>query len=142
VLVANNALNYNTTTHAFSCATISAGTGTVTSVAQTMPSVFSVTGSPVTTSGTLAVTFATGQTQNQVLASPNGSSAQVGLRALVGADIPAINLGSSERRRHGKSTRCQSEQRHVCQLFDVLARRWHVGRPFAAPSRTRRAPSG
>jgi hypothetical protein len=89
------ALAYNTTTHAFSCQTISAGTGTVTSVAQTMPSVFSVSGSPVTTSGTLAVTFATGQTQNQVLASPNGSSGAVGLRALVGADIPAANLGSS-----------------------------------------------
>jgi hypothetical protein len=92
---ANEALNYNTTTHAFTCATISAGTGTVTSVAQTMPSVFSVAGSPVTTSGTLAVTFATGQTQNQVLASPNGSSGAVGLRALVGADIPAANLASS-----------------------------------------------
>lgn len=92
---ANEALNYNTTTHAFSCATISAGTGTVTSVAQTMPSVFSITGSPVTTSGTLAIDWATGQTQNRVLASPNGSSGQVALRALVGADIPQISLGAS-----------------------------------------------
>lgn len=92
---ANEALNYNTTTHAFTCATISAGTGTVTSVAQTVPSVFSITGSPVTTSGTLAIDWATGQTQNRVLASPNGSSGQVALRALVGADIPAINLGAS-----------------------------------------------
>lgn len=92
---ANEALNYNTTTHAFSCATISAGTGTVTSVAQTVPSVFSITGSPVTTSGTLAIDWATGQTQNRVLASPNGSSGQVALRALVGADIPQISLGAS-----------------------------------------------
>jgi hypothetical protein len=38
--------------------TISAGSGTVTSVGHTMPSAFSVTGSPVTTSGTLAVTGA------------------------------------------------------------------------------------
>lgn len=88
------ALNYNTTTHAFGCQTISAGTGTVTSVALTAPSVFSVTGSPVTTTGTLAVDFATGQTQNRVLASPNGSSGAVALRALVAADIPAINLAT------------------------------------------------
>lgn len=92
---ANEALNYNTSTHAFSCATISAGTGTVTSVAATVPSVFSVSGSPVTTSGTLAIDWATGQTQNRVLASPNGSSGAVSLRALVGADIPQINLATS-----------------------------------------------
>jgi hypothetical protein len=38
--------------------TISAGSGTVTSVGLTMPSAFSVAGSPVTTAGTLAVTGA------------------------------------------------------------------------------------
>lgn len=90
-----SALAYDTTTHAFSCQTISAGTGTVTSVAATVPSVFSITGSPVTTTGTLAIDWATGQTQNRVLASPNGSSGAVALRALVGADIPAISLGAS-----------------------------------------------
>lgn len=89
------ALAYNTTTHAFSCQTISAGTGTVTSVAATVPSVLTVTGSPVTTSGTLAIDWTTGQTANRVLASPNGSTGQVALRALVGADIPTINLGTS-----------------------------------------------
>ncbi len=89
------ALAYNTTTHAFSCQTISAGTGTVTSVAATVPSVFSISGSPITTTGTLAIDWATGQTQNRVLASPNGSSGAVALRALVGADIPQINLGAS-----------------------------------------------
>ena len=89
------ALAYSTSTHLFSCQTISAGTGTVTSVGLTAPSVFSVSGSPVTSSGTLAVTFATGQTANQVLASPNGSTGAVALRALVGTDIPAINLASS-----------------------------------------------
>lgn len=66
--------------------------GTVTSVGLSAPSVFSVTGSPVTSSGTLALTFATGQTQNRVLASPNGSSGAISLRALVAADIPAISL--------------------------------------------------
>jgi hypothetical protein len=69
--------------------------GGVSSVALTAPSVFSVGGSPVTTTGTLALTFAGGQTANEVLASPNGTTGAVGLRALVGADIPAINLASS-----------------------------------------------
>jgi len=89
------ALSYNTSTHAFGCQTISAGTGTVTSVAATVPSVFSISGSPITTSGTLGLDWATGQTQNRVLASPNGSSGQVSLRALVGADIPQISLATS-----------------------------------------------
>lgn len=88
------ALAYNTTTHAFGCQTISAGTGTVTSVGLSAPSVFAVGSTPVTTSGTLALTFATGQTANQVLASPNGSSGAVGLRALVGADLPLVSLAT------------------------------------------------
>jgi hypothetical protein len=89
------ALAYSTSTHTFACQTISAGTGTVTSVAATVPSVFSISGSPITTTGTLAIDWATGQTQNRVLASPNGSSGAVALRALVGADIPQISLATS-----------------------------------------------
>lgn len=45
------------------------GGGTVTSVALTVPSFLSVAGSPITTSGTLAVTLAT-QANNTVLAGP------------------------------------------------------------------------
>jgi hypothetical protein len=66
------------------------GSGTVTSVALTVPSWLSVSGSPITTSGTLAVTAASGQTANQVLATPNGSTGAVSLRALVASDIPNI----------------------------------------------------
>lgn len=63
--------------------------GTVTSVAQTVPAFFSVSGSPVTTSGTLAIT-ANAQSGNKVLASPaNGSSGTPDFRALVTADMPA-----------------------------------------------------
>lgn len=69
--------------------------GGVSSVALTAPSVFSVAGSPITTTGTLAVTFATGQTANQALMSPNGSTGAVSLRSIVGADVPPINLASS-----------------------------------------------
>jgi len=46
---------------------VSAGTGTVTSVAATVPSFLSVTGSPVTTSGALAVSLASTPTNGQLL---------------------------------------------------------------------------
>ena len=71
------------------------GSGTVTSVALTVPSWLSVAGSPITTSGTLAVTAASGQPQNQVLATPNGSSGALAVRALVAADIPALPYDAS-----------------------------------------------
>jgi len=48
----------NASTGAVEYTTISAGSGTVTSVGLTMPAAFNVTGSPVTTAGTLAVTGA------------------------------------------------------------------------------------
>jgi hypothetical protein len=74
---------------------VGTSSGAVSSVALTMPSVFTVTGSPVTSAGTLTAAFATGQTQNQVLATPNGSSGAVGLRSLVAADIPALGANPS-----------------------------------------------
>lgn len=67
----------------------SAGTGTVTSVAQTVPVEFAIGGSPVTTSGTLAITKAT-QTANTVWAGPtSGGAAQPTFRALGLTDLPA-----------------------------------------------------
>lgn len=74
----------------------SSGTAPVTSVALTVPSWLSVSGSPVTTTGTLAVSAATGQTANYVLAAPNGSSGALSPRALVAADLPntAVTPGS------------------------------------------------
>ena len=69
------------------------GGGTVTSVALTMPAEFSVAGSPVTTSGTLAVTKAN-QTANRIYAGPtSGGAAAPTFRALVSADLPG-GLGS------------------------------------------------
>lgn len=67
-----------------------AGTGTVTSVALSMPAIFSVAGSPITTSGTLAVTLAS-QSQNTVWAAPNGSAGAPTFRSLVAADIPSLS---------------------------------------------------
>lgn len=64
------------------------GTGTVTSVALTVPAEFSVSGSPVTTSGTLAVSKAT-QSANTVFAGPTtGSAAAPTFRAVAPADLP------------------------------------------------------
>ena len=65
------------------------GTGTVTSVAMTVPNIFAIAGSPITTTGTLAVTLAT-QSANLVFAGPTtGSAATPTFRALVTADLPA-----------------------------------------------------
>jgi len=68
------------------------GTGTVTSVALTMPTGFSVAGSPVTTTGTLAVTT----TLNGVIHG-NGSAfsaANVDLASEVTGNLPVTNLNS------------------------------------------------
>lgn len=72
------------------------GTGTVTSVGLSAPgSIFSVTGSPVTSSGTLALGLAT-QTANSVFAGPmSGGAATPGFRALVAADIPPLPYAPS-----------------------------------------------
>ncbi len=67
------------------------GSGTVTSVGLTAPSWLTVSGSPVTVSGTLALT-GTSEPANQVLASPNGSSGAVVPRSLVNADLPASGV--------------------------------------------------
>ena len=65
--------------------------GTVTSVGLSLPDIFSVSGSPVTASGTLTASLAT-QTANQILAGPTtGSAAAPAFRALVAADIPDIS---------------------------------------------------
>ena len=65
------------------------GSGTVTSVALSLPAMFSVSGSPVTDAGTLTAALAT-QTANRVLAGPStGADAAPTFRALVVADLPA-----------------------------------------------------
>jgi hypothetical protein len=62
--------------------------GTVTSVGLAAPTQFTVSGSPVTTSGTLTLAWNT-QTANTVLAGPTtGAAAAPTFRALVPADLP------------------------------------------------------
>lgn len=71
------------------------GGGTVTSVGLALPaSVFTVTNSPVTTTGTLTGSLAT-QTANLVWAGPNtGSAAAPTFRSLVVADIPTLDAAT------------------------------------------------
>lgn len=65
------------------------GTGTVASVGLSLPAIFSVSGSPVTSSGTLSASLAN-QNANLVFAGPStGSPAQPTFRALVAADFPS-----------------------------------------------------
>lgn len=75
-------------------ATPTAGTGTVTSVALSLPAIITVTGSPITTSGTLTGTLAT-QTANLVWAGPTvAPSAAPTFRALVAADLPLSGVAA------------------------------------------------
>ena len=63
--------------------------GTVTSVAMTVPGFLSVSGSPITSSGTLAVTLAT-ESANTVFAGPSsGAAATPTFRSLAYADLPS-----------------------------------------------------
>ena len=64
------------------------GSGSVTSVALFLPSsVFNISGSPVTTTGTLTGSFVN-QSANTVFAGPTTGSAAPTFRSLVSADIP------------------------------------------------------
>jgi hypothetical protein len=68
-----------------------AGAGTVTSIALALPNIFSVSGSPVTTAGTITATLVS-QSANTVFSGPTtGSAAAPTFRGLVLADIPSIN---------------------------------------------------
>lgn len=74
--------------------TFSPSGGTVTSVAASVPSYMNVTGSPITTSGTLVFTF-NSQTANKFFASPNGSPGAPDFRLIVSADIPTLNQNTT-----------------------------------------------
>lgn len=77
-------------THVVTAADFTTFSATVASVALSAPAEFAVSGSPITTSGTLALTKQV-QNANKVWAGPTtGADAQPAFRALVAADIPAI----------------------------------------------------
>lgn len=70
--------------------TATANTGTVTSVSLSLPGMFTVSGSPVTTSGTLTAELAS-QTANTIFAAPSGSAGVPSFRSLVATDIPSLD---------------------------------------------------
>jgi hypothetical protein len=75
--------------------------GTVTSVALSLPGLFSVSGSPVTGSGTLSASLVS-QSQGTVFAAPSGSSGTPSFRALVGSDLPPTQGSGGNVHAHGK----------------------------------------
>ncbi len=71
------------------------GNGSVTSVGLSLPSQFSVTGSPITGSGALTATWAN-QNANLFFAGPSsGPAATPGFRAIVAADVPTLNQNTT-----------------------------------------------
>lgn len=72
----------------------SGGTGTVTSVGLTAPAWLTVTGSPITSTGTLAIA-STSQAQNLFLASPDGTGGVMAPRSIAAGDIAGLSPPSS-----------------------------------------------
>lgn len=70
------------------------GSGTVTSVDFTADSIFLVTGTPITTSGTIDLQFDS-QVANTFLAAPNGVSGTPSFRSIVAADVPTLNQNTT-----------------------------------------------
>ncbi|MBY4799889.1 hypothetical protein K6W78_07720 [Burkholderia cepacia] len=76
-------------------ATAGSGAGTVTSVGLSMPSGFSVANSPVTGSGTLAVSLANQSAGVALIGPPSGSPAAPTWRSLLGTDVPVFGASGS-----------------------------------------------
>lgn len=74
----------------------SSGSASVYSVGLTMPAIFTVTGSPITGGGTLAVTLAS-QAQDLVFASPASGSGLPSFLALTTAYLPFTYTGSTSK---------------------------------------------
>lgn len=70
--------------------------GTVTSVALAdSTNLFNITGSPVTTSGTLTLSSFKSQSANTFLAAPNGSAGAPTFRLILPADVPTLNQNTT-----------------------------------------------
>ena len=65
----------------------------VSNVGLALPNIFTVSNSPVTTTGTITASLAT-QTANLIFASPNGSSGLPAFRSIINADLPISGIGA------------------------------------------------
>ncbi len=73
-----------------------ATSGTVTSVAfEDSTGLFTITGSPVTSSGTLTLSSLNSQAANTFFAAPNGSAGSPTFRAIVSSDVPTLNQNTT-----------------------------------------------
>lgn len=79
--------SYNSETRTF--VPVSVAAGNVTSVGLSLPSMFTVTGSPVTSAGTISATLAS-QSANRFLGAPDGTEGTPTFRVLVADDIPSL----------------------------------------------------
>ena len=86
-------VTYNGTSWMPAGGATASGAGTVTSVSVTVPSWLAATGNPITGAGTIAISGAA-ESPNLFLASPNGTTGAMTPRAIIGADLPAINLAT------------------------------------------------
>lgn len=73
----------------------SGGSGTVSSVGLSLPNIFTVSGSPVTGSGTLTGTLATQASGTAFMGPTSGANATPTFRALVGSDLSSVIVGGS-----------------------------------------------
>lgn len=77
-------------------ADLPAGTGTVTSVALAdSTGLFNITGSPVTTSGTLTLASFQSQSAKTFFAAPNGGAGAPTFRLIVASDVPTLNQNTT-----------------------------------------------
>lgn len=112
---------------------IGAGTSsaTVNSVALSLPSFITVSGSPVTSTGTLTGTLAS-QTANHVFIAPNGSSGSPTFRALVSADLPA----AIDAVKLADGTVTNAELQHIGTLSSNAQNQIDTKSPIASPTFT------
>lgn len=88
------ALTFDSLNHKWVLAPGSTTSGTVTSVGMTVPSFLTVSGSPITTSGTFAI-GTVNQSANTIWAGPaSGSSATPAFRGLANADFPTSGVSA------------------------------------------------
>lgn len=128
-LVAGSNITITPSGNDLTIAAIGDGTGTVTSAAMTVPSFLSVSGSPITTSGTFAVTL-TSQTANKVMASPDGSSGTPSFRALVAGDLPSLSYANQDLSNLNVTTAINSTLFQFGGATPVIAASDILGNPY------------